>query len=56
MEADLNELVRRAQSLRARVEALQKDLGDLTLPLRKIQAELAEIESFLDELAAAAAS
>lgn len=54
MEAELSELARRAQALRARVEALQKELGDLTLPLRKVQADLAEIESFLDELAAAA--
>ncbi len=54
MEAELNELAQRAKSLRNRMEALQKDLGDLTLPLRKVQDDLEEIESFLDELAAMA--
>ena len=54
METELNELAQRAKSLRNRVEALQKDLGDLTLPLRRVQADLEEIESFLDELAALA--
>lgn len=51
MEAELTELAQRAESLRNRVEALQKDLGDLTLPVRRVQAELEEIESFVDELA-----
>jgi prefoldin subunit 5 len=54
MEAELNELAQRAELLRKRVEAFQQDLGELTLPLRKVQADLEEIESFLAELAAAA--
>ncbi|HUY87489.1 MAG TPA: hypothetical protein VMV10_02020 [Pirellulales bacterium] len=51
MDADLNELAQRAAALRARVEALEKELGDLTLPLVELQADLEQIDSHLAELA-----